>query len=123
MTTASPQPRRPRRSLEERRRFQLEALSRATTSQTLTNYPQIYAGFTARGIPEAEILPRENVFTFAAWKALGRFVRKGEHGVRITTWVTAAGKPDPVTGERTEGHRFAQSTFVFHISQTEPEAK
>jgi hypothetical protein len=42
------------------------ALERARTSQALTNYPAIYQGFMAKGIPEADIKPRENVFTFNA---------------------------------------------------------
>src|SRR5690349_7011520 len=52
------------------------ALERATTQASLANYPVIIAGFMAKGIPESEIKPRENVFTFKAWRALGRIVRK-----------------------------------------------
>ena len=63
--------------------MQTEALERARASQALTNYPAIYAGFMAKGIAEADIKPRENVFTFNAWKALGRSVRKvGAHFAR-----------------------------------------
>lgn len=51
-----------------------EALTRAISGQTMSNYPAIYQGFIAKGIPESEILPRENVFTFNAWRALGRYV-------------------------------------------------
>jgi hypothetical protein len=58
--------------------MQNEALDRATSSQALTNYPAIFGGFMAKGIPEADIKPRENVFTFQAWKALGRSVKRGE---------------------------------------------
>jgi hypothetical protein len=67
--------------------LQQEAFDRATTGQALTNYPAIFAGFTAKGIPEGEIKPRENVFTFHAWKALGRSVKRGEHGVKVVTFV------------------------------------
>jgi hypothetical protein len=56
-----------------------EALARAVSGQSFTNFPAIFAGFAAKGIPESEIKPRENVFTFNAWKALGRVVRRGEH--------------------------------------------
>jgi hypothetical protein len=103
----------------------LEALERATTGQALTNYPAIFAGFMAKGIAEADIKPRENVFTFDAWKALGRSVRKGEHGVKVVTFITCQGKADvdaadpeakPVT------YRRPHTTTVFHISQTEPTA-
>ena len=42
-----------------------EALSRATTGLSMSNYPTIY-GFKEKGIPESEIRPRENVFTYNA---------------------------------------------------------
>ena len=45
-----------------------------------TNYNDLFA---AKGIPPESILPRVNVLTFWAWKALGRSVRNGEHGVRV----------------------------------------
>jgi hypothetical protein len=40
-----------------------EALSRATTGLSMSNYPTIYGGFIEKGIPESETKPRENVFT------------------------------------------------------------
>jgi hypothetical protein len=101
---------------------QAEALNRAVSGQSLANYPAIYAGFEAKGIPEADIQPRVNVFTYNAWKKLGRYVRKGEHGVKVVTWITSPGKTDPETGEQSPGRRFSKSTTVFHVSQTE-EAK
>src|SRR6185437_2604454 len=75
-----------------REEIQQEALSRAASGQSLTNWPAILNGFTAKGIPETDIRPRENVFTYHAWRALGRQVRRGEHGVKITTWVTPRDK-------------------------------
>ena len=57
-----------------RRKFAEEALTRARGSLSLANYPVIFAGFLQKGIPEEEILPRENVLTFHAWRALGRTV-------------------------------------------------
>jgi N-terminal domain of anti-restriction factor ArdC len=74
--------------------LQNEALERARTSQALTNYPAIFEGFMAKGIAENEIKPRENVFTFHAWKALGRSVKRGEHGVRVVTFIACQGKAD-----------------------------
>ena len=96
-----------------------EALTRAISGQTMSNYPTIYQGFIAKGIPESEIVPRENVFTFNAWRALGRTVRRGEHGVKVLTFIERAGKEtDTDTGER-KMIRLAWTTTVFHISQTE----
>jgi antirestriction protein ArdC len=96
-----------------------EALTRAISGQTMSNYPAIYQGFIAKGILESEIHPRENVFTFNAWRALGRTVRRGEHGVKVLTFIDRASKEiDKDTGER-KMVRLAWSTTVFHVSQTE----
>ena len=96
---------------------QAEALTRATTSQALTNYPAIFQGFTDKGIPEQDIEPRVNVFTFQAWKANGRQVRKGEHGVRVNTWITCKKKnPQP---DESGTYRRPKCTTVFHITQTD----
>ena len=96
-----------------------EALMRAVSGHTMSNYPAIFQGFMARGIPESEIHPRENVFTFEAWKALGRYVRKGEHGVKVVTFIETRSKElDQDTGEAKIIRR-PWTTTVFHISQTE----
>lgn len=97
--------------------IQAEALTRAVSGQSLANYPGIIEGFTAKGIPAEEIIPRENVFTFNAWKALGRSVKRGEHGVKVFTFAEYT-KKDEVTGEEIRGRR-PWSTTVFHVSQTE----
>ena len=97
-----------------------DALRRAISGQSLSNFPAIFRGFAAKGIPESEIKPRENVFTFDAWKALGRVVRRGEHGVKIVTFIdTASKETDADTGERKIIRR-PWTTTVFHVSQTEP---
>lgn len=92
-----------------------EALQRATTNSSFANYPAIIAGFTERGIPPEQIRPRENVFTFNAWRQLSRTVKKGEKGIQITTWI-------PV---EKDGEKFVRPriTTVFHISQTQELAK
>ena len=95
-----------------------EALARATQSPSVTNYPAIFEGFAQKGIPAEQINPRENVFTYHAWRALGRTVRRGEHGVHVTTWVPMT-KKDPATGEPTPIGKRPKSTVVFHVSQTE----
>jgi hypothetical protein len=87
-----------------------QALSRARTSQSMLNYASIIAGFSERGIED--IRPRENVFTYHAWQALGRQVTKGQTGVRVNTWITLERAGQKVTIPKT--------TTVFHISQTEP---
>lgn len=67
-----------------------EALTRAVSGQSCSNFPAIFAGFAAKGIPESEIEPRENVFTFNAWKALGRVVASmGSRWLRLSITLVA----------------------------------
>ena len=109
----------------EKRSQRAESLHRAVTGTALTNYPAIFQGFADKGIAEDQIKPRENVFTFNAWKALGYSVRKGEHGVKVITWVTVAGKDAEQTGSsdgetetmKSRGFRMCRTTTVFHESQ------
>lgn len=67
--------------------YAFEALARARNDRSWINYPTIIQGFVDKGIPAAEINPRENVLTFHAWRAVGRTVKRGEHGVKVITWV------------------------------------
>jgi antirestriction protein ArdC len=109
-----------------------EALTRACSGQTLSNYPAIFQGFMAMGIAEQDIRPRENVFTYEAWKALGRHVRKGQHGVKVVTFITTeSGKSEEPQTETPDGmeaqpkkparHSRPWITTVFHVSQTDPD--
>ncbi len=106
----------------KQKEMQQEALSRARNGLTGSNYPAIYQGLMEKGIPQHEIQPRENVFTYQAWLALGRHVRKGEHGVKIVTFnKTSKSAIDPETGdEKTTVGSYPSSGTVFHISQTDP---
>ena len=100
--------------------IQTEALSRAQSGQSAANYTAIIQGFTDRGIPENDIIPRENVFTFHAWKALGRVVKKGEHGVKVCTYVPMTKKTTGDDGTETVEQIGSKprTAFVFHVSQT-----
>jgi antirestriction protein ArdC len=70
--------------------------------------------FSARGI---DAHPRHDVFTYAAWQALGRHVKKGEHGVAVPVYVDK----ETVNEDGTKDERTIRTTaHVFHISQTEP---
>lgn len=108
--------------------IQQEALNRAVAGQSLGNWPAIIAGFTAKGIAETDIRPRENVFTYNAWRALGRQVRRGEHGVRVATVIPVGDKNDrtepddrPTTDSRPRRRATRPWTAtVFHVSQTDP---
>lgn len=99
--------------------IQSEALSRAQSGQSVGNYAAIFEGFAAKGIAEAEIQPRVNILTFMAWKALGRSVCKGEHGVKVHTYVPMKDRADPDDPEAPrETTSRPRVTTVFHISQT-----
>lgn len=98
--------------------MQAEALANARQGQSVMNYAAIFSGFMAKGIAESDILPRENVLTFHAWKAVGRSVKKGEHGVKVVTFIPCDEK-DEKTGEIKSTYRRPHTTTVFHVSQTE----
>jgi hypothetical protein len=98
---------------------QQEALTRATQSLAMSNYPAIFAGFIEKGIPEDQIQPRVNIFTYQAWKALGYQVRKGEHGVKVTTWITCRAAKERQEPDGSDSYRRPKQTTVFHISQTD----
>lgn len=62
--------------------------------------------FSERGL---SVTPRVDVFTFNAWLAKGRQVKKGEKGVKIVTFF-----------EKPDGSKQSRSVTVFHLSQTNP---
>jgi hypothetical protein len=112
-----------------REEIQQEAFCRAAAGQSLTNWPAILTGFTAKGIPASDIRPRENVFTYHAWRALGRQVRRGEHGVKVVTFLTTGKEdrdgaqtndPDGTDKPKRGGVRRPWTATVFHVSQTDP---
>jgi antirestriction protein ArdC len=102
--------------------IQAEALQRARSCRSLGNILTVVSQFSARGIPKEEILPGENVLTYNAWRALGRTVRRGEHGVKVATVRTVDKHNTSVeTGEETSSsYRIPWSATVFHVSQTDP---
>lgn len=99
--------------------MQAEALTRATANGSVSNYPAIFRGMMEKGIPEDQILPRVNIFTYNAWKALGRQVMKSERGVRVTTWVKRPERRNDAGEVTRKGANFPRHTTVFHVSQTE----
>jgi len=101
---------------ERQARKAAQALRNATSGQSFMNYEGIYSGFQAMGIPADDIKPRVNVFTFNAWKALGRYVREGQQGVKVCTFVPAE-RTEKETGV-VRRFRMPRQTTVFHLSQT-----
>ena len=104
--------------------IQHEALNRATAGQSVANYALIYEGFTAKGIAPDQIIPRETILTYHAWRALGRQVKKGEHGVKVCTFVPVMSKKTQENGDNDgqRGYKMPRTVTVFHVSQTEVSA-
>ena len=105
--------------------IQAKALQNALAERSFANYETIIEEFSERGIPVEEIEPRVNVFTYHAWRALGRQVRRGESGVKIISMVPVRGRgedgePQADQGEGQPARMRPVSAVVFHISQTDP---
>ena len=110
-----------------------EALERARSGNSVNNEVRTIEAFSARGLDPASILPRVNVFTYHAWRANGRQVRRGEKGVPLPTLVRfdtskrcpgqpecracREGVPDQC---HFKGRGRMKTAYVFHISQTDP---
>lgn len=109
---------RARRTPEERAAMQLESLERCVTRVASQNDQLVIDGFAARGI---QATPRVDVFTYNAWQALGRQVRKGEKSVRVTVYIPC----NPSAADRAKNPAAParvrpRTAYVFHISQTDP---
>jgi len=91
-----------------------DALDRAENGNSMANFETIYDGFENMGIDADDIEPRENVLTYNAWRAKGRQVKKGQHGVKILTWIPAS-KTDKATGEKV-GFKVSKLVAVFHVT-------
>ena len=94
-----------------------ESLDRALNSRAASNYGAILIGFAAKGLLEGDIEPRVNVFTYNAWQALGRQVKRGEKGVKIQTWIK--GQKENKTSGATDYFSYPKMTTVLHITQTD----
>ena len=99
--------------------MQEEAFSRAAGGRPNANYVAIIQGFMAKGLAADEIEPRVNVFTYNAWKHLGRQVRRGEHGIRVVTFIPIDEKLDSAGKVIRKGGSRPRSATVFHVSQTD----
>lgn len=53
------------------------------------------------------------IFTFRRWRAQGRIVSKGQHGVRLTTWI------ERLDDDGNPNGRFPRTVTVFCRCQTE----
>ncbi len=112
-------------TLDRKSEIRAEALSRAVGGLSLANYDTIIRGFMAKGISADAITPRENVFTYNAWLALGRQVRKGEHGVKCITFIPMEPSKSEIESAQRDGRKVSgkarpRSVTVFHVSQTDP---
>ena len=120
-------PRRKSRLTEDERQARNEiSLSNATRFQPISNDVPVISEFATRGIPENEIItlePGQNVFTYNAWQAKGRQVRKGEKSVSCTVWISVVVKGDPnaITESKRKDRTRSRMhhASLFHVSQTD----
>jgi hypothetical protein len=110
----------------KREQAEREALSRASRPMPNGNDAQCILEFSSRGIPVEEIEtfgPGQNVFTYKAWRAKGRQVRKGEKSVKLTVWHPIDSDDDD-TDRNTDKPKRKRcrpvTACVFHVSQTDP---
>lgn len=82
-----------------------DTVAKAQRGMSIHNDTLVIAAFQERGI---EATPRVDVFTFNAWLAKGRVVRKGQKGVKIVTFF-----------QKANGEKMPRSVTVFHVSQTD----
>jgi hypothetical protein len=56
------------------------------------------------------------------WQPIDHELRRGEHGVKVTTWIPTERKErDETTGEeKVRTGRICHTAVVFHVSQTDP---
>ena len=95
-----------------------EALVRAHNGHSAANTMIVYHAMRAAGY--TDVRPYENVLTFDAWRGLGRTVRRGEHGTRITVYVPMEIERVDANGQKKiETLTRPRSALVFHESQTE----
>ena len=92
-----------------------DALARAQKGVSANTDAQVIGFFAAHGI---DATPRLDVFTYAAWQALGRTVCKGESGCRLRVWLNS--KSGSQSDDEGAGRGFFKNVSVFHISQTAP---
>ena len=111
-------PKRTRRTSAETEALQAKTYGRAAGGRPNANYVAIMQGFMAKGLSADEIEPRVNVFTYNAWRAKGRQVRRGEHGVAVVTWITIKHREPDADGTYGASKRQKRAT-VFHESQTD----
>lgn len=128
MQTVTKPRRKSRRRLtdDERRERNENSLISASRTAPNSNDLPVIAEFGLRGI-EAEDCHtfgwNQNVFTYNAWQAQDRQVRKGEKSVRCTVWipVVVKGRPESNIERLRKDHtRSRMSTAcLFHITQTD----
>jgi hypothetical protein len=93
-----------------------EALRRASNPQSATNIAKVYNAAKAAGIDSAT--PGIDVLTFAAWKAKGRCVMKGQKALCFVTTFFDRTVTDKASGTQ-KTVKMAHEAAVFHVSQTQ----
>jgi len=89
----------------------------ARIMRMMERYSERNAALIVMQRPEAT-----EVHGFGEWRALGRCVRKGEHGIRILVPVgrSADKEPTETKPDGEKGRQLFKIGFVFDVAQTDP---
>ena len=84
----------------------------------------IFGTYTDKDGNEKQIELPEQIHTFAAWKAAGYIVKKGEHAIAaFPVWKYREGRRNDAeqdeSDEQPEGRMFLKKAFFFKASQVE----
>ena len=90
-----------------------DALRRAENSRSLGNIGTVYAALAAAGLTGTHGI---DVLTFAAWRAKGRCVRKGEKALCFLATIIPTSKQ---TDDGVQAGKLMRRVAVFHFSQTD----
>lgn len=108
----------------------IETAAKKLGNYSIRNTILIYMQAAARGFEPSAVCP------FSAWKAVGRRVKKGEHGLQILVPMIKKGQDAPTADDgamvlyghdfdmddgSTPGHTYFKVAYVFDLSQTELE--
>jgi len=117
---------RRRLTVTERKARNEESLVNGSRCQPNSNDMPVIMEFEGKGIPADQVNtfgPDQNVYTYNAWQAQDRQVRKGEKSVTCTVWipVVVKGKPDAIReADRKDRTRSRMhNACLFHVSQTD----
>ena len=91
-----------------------------TAGERVSSIVRVSQALAERARPGCTCEPYADVYTFARWRAQGRTVRKGEHGIALPVVIERTYVGNDETGEETERTgRMLRRSYVFCRCQTD----